>query len=779
MSDALSRDELAFLKDHGFNEREFLQRQALIRSGELTDKSGIFKGALEPPTASDLLDLPVPGSPEGRALAEQGEALLRAGKVARLVLAGGKATRFGGGVKGAVDVLPGESFLGLLLRDARAAGARYGKPVPFVIMSSDGSTELIREHLESRGLWGEDILVFEQGLSARLTPQGELYRGPDGKLSYYPPGHGDFFRAFRESGTLATLRGRGVEQLFFSNVDNLGASLDPRLIGLHARHKVDMTVEVTSRIGNDVAGAPVRGDGRVRLLEGFRFPKDAEPSRYPSISINSYFFTLGSRAMDVLGGEVPLVAYLTTKKVDGRPVLQAEMVTGEATEALYPSGAPVLVTQYVRVPRAGPPGRFYAGRFYPVKERAHLEDVSRELAFTRLREAFEARFAGQRAPLWMASAGGRLNVLGEHTDYAQGLALPAAIQRRVRGAFQAAEGRKVELWSQTLGAACSFSLDAPPLLAEGDWGRYVVAAFKTFEAHAAGSGKRLPGVRAVVQSDLPPGSGLSSSAALLLVLLQGAAKLAGVTLSPVELAQLAQRAEWESGVKTGLLDQLGIALAKKGQVSLLDTRSLTATPVPVQLKDHAWLVAFTKARTLAGSAYAQRREEVERAAQLLREASKDERVKTLRDVSPAFLKAHEAALPPLLQQRARHVVSENARVGEAAAALSGGDVEKVKALMAQTHRSLREDFQVSSPELDAVVDAAAAWGKERGVSLGARMMGGGFGGPVLLLVPQEQLEPAKRALAERYQKAVGQALTFFDVSLEDGLEMLGPVELVE
>ncbi|MGQ0508018.1 MAG: UTP--glucose-1-phosphate uridylyltransferase [Myxococcaceae bacterium] len=733
----LTAEELAFLKARGFDEVAFETRRQDVRSGQLSEAGGAFQGTLEPPRPDDV----VPLSPKHAAL---GDSALRAGKLARLVFAGGRATRFGGGVKGAVDVLPGESFLGLLLADARATAARFGAPVPFVIMGSYGSTELIREHLEQRGLMGPDVLLFEQTLSVRLTPQGELFRGANGKPSYYPPGHGDFFQAFRGSGTLQRLRDQGIEHLFTSNVDNLGASIDPRVLGHHLAAGKDLTVEVTARGVGDVAGAPVRGNGQLRLLEGFRFPKGTDFTRFPEISINSYWFRLQSSALDELGAGAPLRYYLTTKNVEGRPAVQLEMITGEATEL------PVLSAAYLRVPREGRPGHFHDGRFYPVKERAHLGDVSRALGFTRLRQEFEKRF-GSGEGLRYISASGRINLLGEHTDYSDGFALPAATNRRILGVFQKAEG--VTVHSRQMDSVATSSTSSPA----GDWRRYVEAAVKVSPVKV--------GFRAIIDSDIPPGSGLSSSAALELLLLQGMHTLAGVEISPIKLALLAQKAEWDAGVKVGTLDPLSIVFGKRGQISLLDTRALSSTPVKVKLGDNQLIIGFTKPRALVGSAYDDRRKQVEEAARGLG-------VKALRDVSSEMFAQESPKLDPLLARRARHVVSENRRVMEAKVALERGDVDAFKTLMITTHQSLRDDFQVSSPELDAMVECALHYAYVHGVKLGARMMGGGFGGPVLMLVPSAHAEGFKRWVGEKYREKTGEAGAFWDVTLEEGLVVL-------
>ena len=289
-------------------------------------------------------------------------------------------------------------------------------------------------------------------------------------------------------------------------------------------------------------------------------------------------------------------------------------------------------------------------------------------------------------------------------------------------------------------------------------------------------------MRGVIDSDIPTGSGLSSSAALELLILNTLQTFSGLGLSLTRLAELARDAEWDFGVKSGMLDPLAIVNGHAGEVSLLDTRTLKSTPIHVDLRGNRFLIGFTRARTLMGSEYNTRRMEVEAAAAAFRAITGDETLRTLRDVTPALFEAHHAelqdprynprALP--LEKRARHVVSENARVLEAVRALSGGDVETFKALMGQTHASLRDDFEVSSPELNAMVEAGHAYGTKAHISVGARMMGGGFGGPVLFLVPDADVVAFEAFVSARYLAQTGSPGQFWEVSPEQGLELIPP-----
>lgn len=376
----LTGAQVEFLAAHDFDAQGFRELQDRIRRGSASEASATYRGRLEAPLPEEIPDLPARGSMGADELARAGDAAFRRGEIAVVVLAGGMATRFGGGVKAAVDVLPGCSFLQAKLEDARDTGRRYDAEVPFCIMTSFATKDGIIRHLRERGLDGPDIHVFGQSASIRLTPGGEIFRGGDGNPSYYAPGHGDFFEAFRRSGLRNELAAKGIRYIYFSNVDNLGATLDPRVIGYHVRHGRDMTAEVTPNIGRDKAGCAVRADGRLRLIEGFRLPEDSPP--FPDLSINSFVFSIGA-----LDREIPLASHLVRKDVEGRIALQAERITCEATEAVDAAGNPLLSLACIRVPRSGGPASFFDGRFYPVKEPADLERVRMHLFQTRTRAA--------------------------------------------------------------------------------------------------------------------------------------------------------------------------------------------------------------------------------------------------------------------------------------------------------------------------------------------------------------------------------------------------------
>ena len=352
-----------------------------------------------------------------------------------------------------------------------------------------------------------------------------------------------------------------------------------------------------------------------------------------------------------------------------------------------------------------------------------------------------AELSGQTAR-WQAAAPGRVNLIGEHTDYNLGWVLPMAIDRYTAIAAAPGVPGQIRVRSLAMAEERSLSLDQLHTPHCDVWMRYVQGVIAQYDRR----GVCCLGLDVAVASSIPPGGGLSSSAALELATAHLLEAVTEQTLTPTERIQVCVQAEREmAGVPCGIMDQTVVELAKCGQALLLDCADQTARPVPLDSQAPALLVIQSGvSHALAEGAYAQRRADCEQASAQLR-------VKSLRDVSLDQLAGLKAA--PLLHQRATHVVSENQRVCDAVAAIVQGQWDRMGALMTASHRSLRDDYEVSCPELDLLVELATA---ERGV-YGARMTGGGFGGCVIVLVETDQLEAVADSISDQYEDRIGWA----------------------
>ena len=317
----------------------------------------------------------------------------------------------------------------------------------------------------------------------------------------------------------------------------------------------------------------------------------------------------------------------------------------------------------------------------------------------------------------MAEAPGRVNLIGEHTDYHQGFVLPTVIPQRTRVQLAARSDRRVRVSSHEV---------------PGHTGEYVIGAetqtrtwldYVQGVTHVLHSVTGLSGFDLRIESTIPIGAGLSSSAALEVSLLRALRHLHGLTFDDVELARLAHAAETEFvGAPVGIMDQMACSLGRKDEALFLDTRTLTYEPVTIPMTAELVVINSGITHQHAHGEYATRRRESFDAAALLG-------VSWLRDVTPSHLAAVDA-LPSRLAARARHVVSENYRVQQAVDALRAGDLVTVGALFNASHCSMRDDYETSTPEIDCLVDLAASHPDV----FGARLTGGGFGGSVVILV---------------------------------------------
>jgi galactokinase len=375
-----------------------------------------------------------------------------------------------------------------------------------------------------------------------------------------------------------------------------------------------------------------------------------------------------------------------------------------------------------------------------------------------LRSSFLSRY-GQRARLF--SAPGRVNLIGEHTDYNEGFVLPMAIERRTYIAAAARADQHVRARSENIGQEQEFDLDRP---GPGRRGRFVDYLEGTAQAIIQ-RGVKLKGADMLIASDVPSGAGLSSSAALEIG--AGLALLSlsdDIALSRTELALAGQVAEHTYvGTFCGIMDQFIAALGRAEHALLIDCRTHEAKPVPLGLPGSVVLVCDTKVKhKLASSEYNKRRAECQRGAHLL--SQKLPETRTLRDVSLAAFDEHQALLPDLLRRRCRHVITENARTLAAADALSRNDLEEMGRLMFASHTSLRDDYEVSCPELDLAVELA---GGVPGV-FGARMTGGGFGGCTVNLVTEAHARQLSEALTAGLKAKFGRNPEIFATRAGDG-----------
>jgi UTP--glucose-1-phosphate uridylyltransferase len=335
----------------------------------------MLQGAIEP--VREIPEVSYERTGRDRGAYEAGVQALSQGQVAVLVLNGGLATRFGGVVKGTVLVFDDRSFLGLKIADVVRADDLFHTRIPLVIMNSFATRHDTALHLQQNGHFGIDpseIMSFDQSVSIRLEESGDPFIGSDGVARYYAPGHGEFFQRIRQSGVYEQLVERGIRYVTFSNIDNLGASIDPWLLGHHILSRRDMTIEVIPRTRNslgqwDVGGAPVVYENREQVIEGFRLPPSLAPDALSDFQTNNMYFS-----MDALKTPPTLPRYWVSKQIEGRRSVSFEAVTCEATTVLRDETKPWLTLNLVRVPRRGP-----RGRFFPVKSRDDLTSVQEEI----------------------------------------------------------------------------------------------------------------------------------------------------------------------------------------------------------------------------------------------------------------------------------------------------------------------------------------------------------------------------------------------------------------
>ncbi len=335
----------------------------------------------------------------------------------------------------------------------------------------------------------------------------------------------------------------------------------------------------------------------------------------------------------------------------------------------------------------------------------------------------------------VASAPGRVNLIGEHTDYNKGFVLPMAVERRVWAAGKPASGDVVEVASADMPG---HFMAEKGLKRTRTWADYPLGVIWALREE----GWKIPGVKIYYRGNVPLGGGLSSSAAIEVATAQLLKGLFNLPISARQMALTCQLAENQFvGMKCGAMDQMASALGEKDRALHIDCRDLKFQTVPLKIDDHKVVIINSGVkRELAASEYNKRRNECEEAAKKLG-------VKSLRRVSSKDMDKIEA-LPEPLSRRARHVVTENERVGRAVDCVSGGDLEEFGELMNASHSSLRDDYEVSVPELDFLVDEC---NKVKGV-LGARLTGAGFGGCIVVLAHKDSIPTIEKKILGGYRK---------------------------
>lgn len=371
---------------------------------------------------------------------------------------------------------------------------------------------------------------------------------------------------------------------------------------------------------------------------------------------------------------------------------------------------------------------------------------------TQLRERLLAGFgeAFGGGPTFVARAPGRVNLIGEHTDYNDGFAMPVAIGQETQVAWRATDGGTVQVRALDFGEDDAFEASSPIAQPGGGWRNYVRGVIDELVK----AGIPVPGGELAIVGSIPKGTGLSSSASLEVAVASVLLAQVGATWDAVRVALLAQRAECDFvGVRCGNLDQIASAASAQGTALLIDCRTLALRHIALPPEIAVMIVQSGVTRGLVDGEYNLRRIQCEAAATALSVAA-------LRDADAAMLEAARGRMDDLTYRRARHVITENRRTLEAADALAAGDLVRTGTLMRESHRSQADDFGITVAETDrlaALLDAAI------GPHGGARQTGGGFGGAVVAILPQDRVEQVRQSVLATYRTPAG---TLPDIHVE-------------
>jgi galactokinase len=353
-------------------------------------------------------------------------------------------------------------------------------------------------------------------------------------------------------------------------------------------------------------------------------------------------------------------------------------------------------------------------------------------------------------------APGRVNLIGEHTDYNDGFVLPAAINFGTYIAINKRSDRIIRVLALDIDAESdSFSLDNIEFNDKQMWSNYVRGSAKELLSHYPA----LMGADIVISGDIPQGTGLSSSASLENVIIKGLSAVNDIELDGVSAALMSQKAENDFlGCQCGIMDQLASARGKKGTAMLLDCRSLAIKNADIPSNMRLVIVNSNVKRTLVGSEYNTRRQQCEAAAKHFNKPA-------LRDVSISELESERDNLPDVIYRRARHIVTENDRTLRAFDALNSNDMATMSTLMTESHLSMKDDFEITTPELDALAEIISSVLGNKG---GARMTGGGFGGCAIALCPEDLVEDVKAIINSEYTVRTGLQADIYVCQASDG-----------
>jgi galactokinase len=383
--------------------------------------------------------------------------------------------------------------------------------------------------------------------------------------------------------------------------------------------------------------------------------------------------------------------------------------------------------------------------------------------FNNLHAEFQAAFYIADKPLIVRSPG-RVNIIGEHTDYNEGFVLPAAIDKAAYLAISLRDDGEIHLLAKDLNEKFTVSIKDLKPVSDVSWPNYILGSAAQFLKR----GVALKGFNALLTSDVPMGAGLSSSAAVECATVFALNELLQTNIDRLTMVQMAQKAEHDyAGVLCGIMDQFASMMGKKDHVIKLDCRSLEYKYLPFQMDGVKILLLNTNVKhSLASSEYNTRRKECDTAVEWVREHVQG--VTSLRNVNEGMLNAFVEPKSELIDRRSRYVVQEIERLVSGCEDLRKGNMESLGSKMFQTHRGLSEMYEVSCKELDWLVDVV----RSNGHVLGARMMGGGFGGCTINLISEEAIEPLINAIRPVYEATMNLPLTYYVATIENGTEII-------